>query len=785
MNLITNRHETMYTRLQKNIENAKEIFINVSFLRDSGMKFLIKDLIKAKNLGKKIKIITSDYMKVTEPTALYRLVNNNITETRIFNNKNNISFHPKTYIFKNDENVEILIGSSNISYSALLKGVEWNYNISGTIKNVEIQNILNEFDYLYEENSFELSLDWLRKYEKNYKVDKSVKVFDNVLPETSLVELEPIKFQIPALYELSKTREEGYKKALVVVGTGLGKTYLAAFDSLNFKRVLFIVHREEILNQAMDSFKKVHGNTKTYGFFKGDTKDTQSAMIFASVSTLGKKEYLNEKYFPEDYFDYIVIDEVHHGTANNYQNLLEYFKPKFLLGLTATPERNDNGDVYKICDYNIAYECDFVTGINNEWLTPFKYYGIYDDVNYENIPWRSGKYDLESLENALIVEERANKILKKYKQFKNRSTLGFCASVKHCEFMTEFFNKHKIKAKFITGNTSSNERKKIIEELKNQEIEIIFTVDVFNEGVDIPCVNTVLFLRPTESYTIFLQQLGRGLRTHAGKEFLRVLDFVGNYKGAELRLLYLTGKNKKQSTSPLNLENLDLPSGCSVNFDLELLDYFEKANEKKKTLGERLVNAYMNVQQQLENRPSIMDIFTYGEFPVHTYLQTFKTWWDFLDKINSLSENEKLFSENFKDFLKLLEKTSMTKSYKIPLLLSLFENGLKESVSTKEIGEKFMEFYKEFLFKKDLNNKKHADIENWTLKDYTKLALENPVHFIITNKESSKYFTFENDRFILNKSIYEEIKNNKDALQNILDRITYRNKNYFSRKYEL
>ncbi|MGL6113446.1 MAG: DEAD/DEAH box helicase family protein [Cetobacterium sp.] len=786
MNLLTNRTEDMYSRLKKHIEFAEEIFINVSFIRDSGMKLLIKDLVKAQKAGKKIKIITSDYMNVTEPVALYRVVQNDLKNIKIFNNINKISFHPKTYIFKKEDQVEVLIGSSNISWSALKTGVEWNYNISGNISNPEIKNILDEFELLYEKNSFVLTDQWLREYEKKYKNTDSVKLIENNSSEEKLpLEIEPIKFQIPALYELSKTREEGYKKALVIVGTGLGKTYLSAFDSLSFKRVLFVVHREEILHQAMETFKTVHGDKKSYGFFKGSLKDTQAEIIFASIATLGKKEYLNSDYFPKDYFDYIVIDEVHHGTSNNYKNLLDYFNPQFLLGLTATPERQDNGDVYEICDYNIAYECDFVTGINNNWLTPFKYYGIFDSIDYENIPWRSGRYDLEALENALIVEERSNKILKRYLKFKNRISLGFCASVKHCHYMEDFFNKNKIKAKSITGNTPSSERSRIIEELKSGEIEIIFTVDVFNEGVDIPCVNTVLFLRPTESYTIFLQQLGRGLRTFKDKTILRVLDFVGNYKGAELRPMYLTGKYKKNSPSPLDIEDLDLPSGCTANFDLELLDYLEKAREKKTPIKTKLMEDFNSVKEFLGYKPSLMDIFTYGNYPVNFYLQNFKSWLNFLEESKNITIQEKNYPENIKSFLSLLEKTSMTKSYKIPLLLSLFKNTIKERVSLDEIAKEFMEFYQDKVHKKDLNNKKHLNSNNWTLENYKKLALENPIKFMTENKESAKYLSFENDYLILDKYLYENLLFENNILRDILDRLTYRNKNYFRRKYNL
>lgn len=429
--LISNNKRNMYESLKKSIQESDEIIMNVSFIRDSGMKLLIKDLKEAKERGKRIKILTSDYMKVTEPNALYRLLE--IGGVKIFDNPLNKSFHPKTYIFKRKDDFEIYVGSSNISYSALISGVEWNYNfVSG--QNDEVKEILDEFTELYERNSFELTLQWLREYEKRYKKSEYGEIFDNQEKRSDEV-IEPIKFQIPALYELSKTREEGYKKAMIVVGTGLGKTYLAVFDSMNFKRVLFIAHRDEILRGARNSFESVYRDSRSYGYFNALEKEGKKDIVFASISTLSKVEYLRDEWFAKDSFDYIVVDEFHHSSSKSYLKVLNYFQPQFLLGLTATPDRADNGDIYKLCDYNIAYECDFRVGINNGWLVPFEYYGIYDDTDYSLIPWRSGKYDLEALENALVIEKRLDLVFKKYMEHRKKSTVGFCASIKHCEVM--------------------------------------------------------------------------------------------------------------------------------------------------------------------------------------------------------------------------------------------------------------------------------------------------------------------------------------------------------------
>jgi len=769
----------MYESLKKSIQESDEIIMNVSFIRDSGMKLLIKDLKEAKERGKRIKILTSDYMKVTEPNALYRLLE--IGGVKIFDNPLNKSFHPKTYIFRRKDDFEIYVGSSNISYSALISGVEWNYNfVSG--QNDEVKEILNEFTELYERNSFELTLQWLREYEKRYKRSEYGEIFDNQEKRSDEV-IEPIKFQIPALYELSKTREEGYKKAMIVVGTGLGKTYLAVFDSMNFKRVLFIAHRDEILRGARNSFESVYRDSRSYGYFNALEKESKKDIVFASISTLSKSEYLRDEWFAKDSFDYIVVDEFHHSSSKSYLKVLNYFQPQFLLGLTATPDRADNGDIYKLCDYNIAYECDFRVGINNGWLVPFEYYGIYDDTDYSLIPWRSGKYDLEALENALVIEKRVDLVFKKYMEHRKKSTVGFCASIKHCEVMNQYFRKQGVKSEIIIGETPISKRQEIIRKFKERKVEVIFTVDIFNEGVDIPCIDTLLFLRPTLSYTIFIQQLGRGLRTFEGKESVRVLDFVGNYKGAELRPLFLTG-NYKKGKGVINTTDKEflLPEGCSAEFNFKLIEYFEKFKRKSIRQEELVKLDYKNLMETLERVPTLMDTYTFGEIPVRMYIKTFKGWYNFQKEMGVLSEEQKSYSQKGIDFLYFLETTSMTKSYKMPLFLALFEN-LEKSQSLEEIGEYFKKFYQSKEHWRDLNNKKHEDWESWSKEKFQKLAEDNPIKYLTEKGKNVEFFTYENKIFTLNDELYNEIVKNEKILEEIRERIEYRIVNYFSRKY--
>ena len=789
MALISNKNidTNMYSKLKNHINSSDEIYMSVSFVRDSGLKLIINDLKKAKEQGKKIKILTSDYLSITEPNALYRLLE--LEDIKIFKNNRNISFHPKAYIFKNNETekVDVYIGSSNISRSALTDGIEWNHHITKDFSDNEIKEIISSFNELYEESSFDLTIEWLREYEKRYK--KPEVEYKN--QDNKLSVIEPIRFQIPALYELSLTREEGYDKGLVIVATGLGKTYLAIFDSMNYKKVLFVVHREEILNQAKNSFEKIYGDKKTYGFFNGSKKEVGADITFASIATLGKEEYLNESYFSENYFDYIIIDEVHHGTGKNYQKLLDYFQPKFLLGLTATPERNDNGDIYKICDYNIVYECNFITGINKGWLSPFEYFGIYDNVDYSNIPWRSGKYDLKELENALIVEERANLVYKKYSYYKKEKSIAFCASIKHAEYMNNFFKEKGVKTIVLTGNNTSEKRKKEIQNLKEGKIEIIFVVDIFNEGLDIPAIDTILLLRPTSSYTIFMQQVGRGLRLCEGKTKLRILDFVGNYKGAELRCNFLTGETRKGGKQLLPTdEQFILPENCTSNFDFQLIDHLtEKRNlTEKRFLRNILISEYEKIKVDLGKVPSLLDVHTYSEEKIYTYIKEFGSWDDFLLEVGDLEEYKKLYTIYSQDFLKYLEGTRMTKLYKLPLFLSLFEGKVKQRVTAKEIGLSFKEFYSDENNALELTNKKHEGYKNWeSIKFFDIIAEGNPIRHTAGEVGGAKFFKYDkkNKVYSLNHSLYVEIKEDEKLQKDILERIELKRRGYLNKKFNI
>ena len=409
----------LYYQLINGLKQADGVDIVVSFLMESGVRMLLRELENAFKRGAKIRILTGNYLGITQPSALY-LIKHKLGEQvdlRFYNEKNR-SFHPKSYMFHYKEYSTIYIGSSNISRSALTSGIEWNYRFSSKTDPQNYEKFYNTFLDLFENHSVVIDDDELKRYSKNWHrpaVSKDLDKYDLQDSETSnnIVLFEPRGAQIEALCALENTRAEGARRALVQAATGVGKTYLAAFDSKKYERVLFVAHREEILKQAAESFKNVR-NSEDYGFFDGESKCTDKSVIFASVATLGRNEYLNNKYFPSDYFNYVVIDEFHHAINDQYQRIVNYFKPQFLLGLTATPERMDGRNIYEICDYNVPYEISLKEAINKGMLVPFHYYGIFDDTDYSKIHIVRGRYDEKELNETYIGNVHRYELIYKY-----------------------------------------------------------------------------------------------------------------------------------------------------------------------------------------------------------------------------------------------------------------------------------------------------------------------------------------------------------------------------------
>lgn len=753
INAITGNSQLLYHRIKASMAKAKTIDIIVSFLMESGVKMIIKDLKEAIDRGVSIRILTGNYLNITQPQALYLLRSElgDKIDLRFYNVPNK-SFHPKAYIFHYQLDGEIYIGSSNLSRGALTTSIEWNYCLVKSEHQEDFNYFYTTFEELFEEHAIEVTDEILRAYSKAWKQPKFIRQAIEALEENSQVTplFEPRGAQIEALYALNQSREEGFDKGIVVAATGIGKTYLAAFDSREYEKVLFVAHREEIIKQAATSFHNVRPN-ESIGFFYNDQKETDKELTFALVQTLGKKTYLNEDYFVPDTFDYIVIDEFHHAVAGNYRNIIDYFKPKFLLGLTATPERLDNKDVFALCDYNSVYEIRLKEAINKGWLVPFKYYGIYDDtVNYENLHIKNGKYDEKELEQSLMIHQRAELVFKHYLKYSSKCAMGFCSSKAHAEYMAKYFKDKGVPAAAVYSGEQgehTEERNDALNKLKKGELKIIFSVDMFNEGVDVPAVDTVLFLRPTESPTVFLQQLGRGLRPFMDKEYLNVLDFIGNYKKAHLIPFLLSGKEyESKAFSSRNPMDMEFPDECHIDFDFRLIDLFKKQAESELSAKDKIILAYQEVKQLLGHRPSRVELFLnlddemISAMKKNAKLNFFRNYLDFLYENKELTDEESLlYHSRAKEFLSTLETTSMSKSYKMPILKAFYNEGnIKMAIDAEDVYKAFKDFYSYGSNGVDmLRHKSTANFKTWGQKEYVKLAKDNPIKFL---KQSSSDF---------------------------------------------
>lgn len=795
-----NRARFLYYQLKMSMKKAQRMDIIVSFLMESGVRLLLKDLKEALERGVKIRLLTGNYLGITQPSALCLVKKelNNQVDLRFYNEKGR-SFHPKAYIFHQRAGSEIYIGSSNISRSALTSGIEWNYRFDSHRDQRNFQLFYETFEDLFYHHSIIVDDEELRKYSKSWKrpaVAKDLEKYDEAEENPQILELfQPRGAQIEALYALEASRSEGAVKGLVQAATGVGKTYLAAFDSAGYEHVLFVAHREEILKQAAVSFRNVR-KSDDYGFFNSRQKDTDKAVIFASVATLGKDTYLCRDYFPKDYFDYIVVDEFHHAVTDQYRKIIAYFTPKFLLGLTATPERMDGRNIYEICDYNVPYEISLKDAINKGMLVPFHYYGIFDKTDYSGFHPERGRYREEDLNHAYIGnEERYELIYRYYMKYRSRRALGFCSTRQHAEDMAGEFSRRGVPSAAVysdVGGEYAEARDTAIEKLKNGEIRIIFSVDMFNEGVDITSVDMVMFLRPTESPVVFLQQLGRGLRRCKGKEYLNVLDFIGNYEKAGQAPHLLSGNLHLDGMTAERLcEDLDFPDGCMVDFDLRLMDLFQEMARRNQTVKERIRSAYYHVKELLGKVPDRMELFTYMDDAVYQLClnrpaeNPFRKYLEFLHELGELSEEEqRIFDGIGREFLALLETTDMQKSYKMPILASFYNDGdVKTAVTEAEVLHHWIKFFSTGTNWKDL--KKGITYEQYqkiTDQQHLSNARRNPVHFLTV---SGKGFFVEKEGCMLAiREDMEEILGENAFKKHMKDIIAYRTMEYYRRRYE-
>ena len=530
---LTNYTETTFLeKIKDNLRHCKAFNFSVSFIKKAGLVLLFKHIEAALERGCKGRIITSTYQNFTDIESLksfYSLMSRfpNFEchldyESFHDTSYSTIGYHTKGYIFQFDNCCEIIVGSSNITRYALLKNIEWDIVIQEDNDSDIFKQVMNEFEDKWKKTCL-LHSDIVNRYANklNFAIERWDMDYD-----LSISPVKPNFMQRKALKELNRFRAIGTSRALVVAAAGSGKTYLAAFDALNFnpKRLLYVVHEGSILKKSLETFQKVFGSNVSYGIYSGTSKEYDADFVFATNITMSKTLEL----FRKDEFDYIIIDECHHATAATYIKIISYFEPEFLLGLTATPERMDNQDVFGLFDQNVPYELRLRDAIINDLIVPFHYYGIRDKLVDYGLSASEERRMIAQLASTEHCEFIANQIELHRPQGKLKA-LAFCRNITHarmmCEGMSDYY-----KTAYLTGQNDIGERIRAYNDLQsdNVDLEILFTVDILNEGVDIPGVNMVLFLRPTESSTIFIQQLGRGLRKFDNKPYVTVLDFIGN-----------------------------------------------------------------------------------------------------------------------------------------------------------------------------------------------------------------------------------------------------------------
>ncbi|MBC5629788.1 DEAD/DEAH box helicase [Clostridium sp. NSJ-6] len=518
--------------------------------------------------------------------------------------------------------------------------------------------------------------------------------------------------------------------------------------------------------------------------------------VFKFVHFYESISFLYCYYFIDGYFHYIVVDEFHHAVSNNYKRIINYFTPKFLLGLTATPERLDSKDVFALCDYNMVYEVRLKEAINKGWLVPFRYYGIYDEtVNYEDIDFKNGKYDDKQLEEALMLNKRGKLILNHYLKYNSKRAMGFCSSRHHAEYMAKMFNENNIPSAAVYSGESgeySEERNIALSKLTSGELKVIFSVDMFNEGLDVPGIDMVMFLRPTQSPTIFLQQLGRGLRKAKDKQYLNVLDFIGNYKKANLAPFLLSGKDYSTTEAKRNTQSdYEFPENCVVDFDFRLIDIFKKQAEREMKIKDKIKEQFEIVKDILGYRPSRVELFTYMDDAVYENIKSknkamnpFSNYLEYIKENDTLTlEEEELYNSRAREFINMIETTSMSKTYKMPILLAFYNDGnIKMEITEDDIYKSFYEFYRKGSNKVDmLKDKNTSDFINWDKKKYIALAKNNPVKFLL--KTHGDFFKVKEGSVIALQDDLKQFINNEAFKKHMKDAIDLRVETYYKNRF--
>jgi superfamily II DNA or RNA helicase/HKD family nuclease len=693
--LLTNDHKQgkkVLSTILRELETCEEFWFSVAFVTTGGIATLMNTLIELEKKNIKGKILASQYLNFTQPEALKRIKQFKNIELRIATEG---AFHSKGYLFKNKGVYDLIIGSSNLTQTALCSNKEWNLKISATEESELIDQVEKEFHKDFEAAQIvtdkyllEYGMLWKEKMQFERAVNQKRKAIDKIVIRPNLMQRE-------ALENINHLRAEGKDKALLVSATGTGKTFLSAFDVQQFKpkKFLFIVHRRTIAEEAMKTFQGLLSDDIKMGIYSGAQRELNADYIFCTVQTISKQEHLDK--FKRNHFDYIVIDETHRAGADSYKRIMEHFTPKFMLGMTATPERTDGADIFKLFDYNIAYEIRLHRALSENMLCPFHYYGVTDlTIDGEEV-------DDQTDFNKLFAAERADRVIENAELYGcddgEVRGLVFCSRNEIALELSKQFNEKGYNTIALTGDNSEDERRSAIESLESEEkkdkLDYIFTVDIFNEGIDIPRVNQIIMLRPTQSAIIFVQQLGRGLRKNGAKDYLTVIDFIGNYNNNYLVPIALYGDktyNKDTLRKLMASGSSHIPGSSTINFDEitkeRIFDAIDKANMSKLVA---LKIDYNNLKNKLGRIPMMLDFLEYGARDPWLYVKYKKSYLNFINVVEeqyrkSLNNKELKLLEYFN-----LEINNTKRVEESIILLELIEHGeisitkLKKSITTQ------------------------------------------------------------------------------------------------------
>lgn len=653
--------------IEEELQRCEEFFISVAFITKSGITPLLQTLKDLEQRNIPGKILTTNYLMFSEPEALEKLAGLKNIELKMFvTGAETGGFHTKGYIFREEEIYRIIIGSSNMTLSAITKNKEWNTKIVSTEQGELTQSVLQEFDELWRDEHSLAFEDFIDAYRQEYLNEKMIRKQKQQAVSEQVVELEnyrlkPNKMQVAFVKNVMEMRAQNIDKALLLSSTGTGKSLASAFmlREMGTRRALFIVHREQIAKQTLKSYKRVFGLSRTYGLLSGNSRELGAEFLFATMQMMSKEE-IRSHYSPED-FDVIILDECHHVGAESYQKIMQYFKPKFWLGMTASPDTNQY-DIYSIFDHHIAYEIRLQQALEEDLLCPFHYFGITDlEINGEVFDDNAGVKNFSNL----ISDARVDYVIDKanYYGFSGDRVKGliFCSRKDEAKELSKKFNERGLRTEVLTGEDTQERRESVIARLTNDEdgedqLDYIFTVDIFNEGVDIPEINQVIMLRPTQSPVVFIQQLGRGLRKYEGKEYVVILDFIGNYMNNFMIPIALSGDrsyNKDAMRRYIREGARVIPGSSTIHFDEISKKRIYASIDTARTNDMKLLReSYRTLKYKLGRIPTIRDFKKFGSVDVTKIFEKCGSYHNFLKKYETeyhvhLTNQEEIIIEYF------------------------------------------------------------------------------------------------------------------------------------------